>query len=131
MDLFFQAAGAVLLTVIAALTLDGHAKTSASMLVMSVCVMVLAGCLEYLSPVLDFLHSLSGMTGLEEDILTVLFKVLGICVVSEIAVLICQDAGHTSLGKSLQILANGTILWLSLPLFRALMELMQGLMEAL
>lgn len=131
MENFIQAAAVVLLTVIAAMTLDGHARTTAVMLVMIVCIMVLISGIRFLRPILDFMRTLSEMTMLQDGILSVLFKALGIAAVSEIAVLICNDSGHGSLGKALQMLSNCVILWLSLPLFQALMDLLQKIMEAI
>ena len=131
MENFIQAAAVVLLTVIVAMTLDSHARTTAVMLVMIVCTMVLGAGLRVLQPVLDFIQSLSEMTMLQDEILGVLFKTLGIAVVCEIAVMICSDSGHTSLGKALQMLSNCVILWLSLPLFQALVDLLQTIMEAI
>ncbi len=131
MEGFYQAAATVLLTVIVVLTLDGQSRITALLLTMTVCAMVLAAGLRFLEPVLDFLKTLSALTGLENEILAIVFKVLGISVVTEISVLICNDAGHSSLGKAMQLLSNGTILWLALPLFQALTELLQKLMEAI
>lgn len=131
MDEFYQAVACVLLTVIVAMALDGHAGATSRILVILVSIMVLTAGIRYFRPVMNFLRTLSHMTGLQEEIIFSLMKTLGIAVTSEIAVLICNDSGHSSLGKALQMMANGIILWLSLPMFQGLLDLLQKLMEAL
>lgn len=131
MDSFLQITGAVLLTVIVCICLDGQARLFASMLVMLVCALVLISGMRYLRQILQFLKSLSEMTGLEEVILTPLFKSLGIGILSEITVRICTDAGFGSLGKAIQFVTNGLIVCISLPVFQALIELLQKMMEAI
>ena len=56
--------------------------------------------------------------------LEILFKCVGIGLLAEISVLVCNDMGNASMGKTLQILATVVILWLSLPMLNSLLELM-------
>lgn len=42
--------------------------------------------------------------------------------------MVCTDAGNASLGKAVQLLGTAVILWLSLPLFKALVELLQSIL---
>ena len=51
--------------------------------------------------------------------------------IAEIAALLCSDAGNTSLGKTLNILSGAVILWLSLPIFNKLLELLENILGAL
>ena len=90
--------------------------------------MVLAVGAVYLQPVLDFVRELQTLSGLDPQMLTVVLKAVGIGLISEIAALICLDAGNAALGKGIQILASLTVLWLSLPLMRALLELVQKIL---
>ena len=46
----------------------------------------------------------------------------------EITSLICTDAGNAALGKSVQILATCGILWLSIPLFTSLIDLLNKIL---
>ena len=42
---------------------------------------------------------------------------------SELACILCTDAGEGAMGKALGLLSSGAMLWLSLPLLRQLLEL--------
>jgi hypothetical protein len=52
-------------------------------------------------------------------------KYVGIVLLAEIIGHICTDAGNAALGKTVQLLATTAVLWLSLPLFSKLMELIE------
>lgn len=128
MNTFFQAAGAVMIAVILILTLGKQGKDMAVLLSIVVCCMTIALAAAYLSPVMDFLQELQTMGGLDSQLLRILFKIVGIGMVTEVAVLVCNESGNGSLGKSLQILGTAVILWLSIPVFRALLELIQKIL---
>ena len=131
MEGFLQAFAAVLLAVILGLVLAKQSKDWAVLLTTGVSCMVLAVGAVYLQPVLDFVRELQALSGLDPQMLTVVLKAVGIGLISEIAALICLDAGNAALGKGIQILASLTVLWLSLPLMRALLELVQKILGEL
>lgn len=130
MEVFFRAAALVLLAVILSLNLSGQAKSTGELLILAAIVLVLLPGLKLLQSVLSFLESLTELSGLDSSMVEVLIKCTGISLVCEIANLICADAGNTSLGKALQILAACVIMWISLPVFQELMRLVQKLLEA-
>ena len=101
------------------------------MLTMAACAMVCILALTYLEPVLEFLRELEYLSSLQTDMLGILMKAAGIGLVAEIASLICTDAGNASLGKTLQLLATGVILCLSLPILRTMLELIRKILGEL
>ncbi len=131
MDRFYQVTAGVLLAVVLGMTLSKSSKDMALVLTMAVCCMVLAAAVVYLEPVLDFVRELQALGQLDSTMSGVLLKAVGIGLVAEIAVLICNDSGNGALGKALQILATVVILGLSLPLMKTLLELIQRIMGEL
>lgn len=131
MTLFLQACGAALIGVLLILTLGSRGKETGALLALTVCCMAGVAAMSYLRPVLDFLSSLENLGGLDGDLVALLLKAVGIGMISEIASLICTDSGNASLGKAVQLLGSAAILWLSLPLFSALMELLQAILGEL
>lgn len=125
---FLQASAAVLLAVILGLVLSKQGKDWTLLLTVAASCMVLAAAAAYLEPVLDFARELQQLSSLDGDLLSVILKAVGIGLVAEIAALICQDAGNAALGKGLQILAGIVVLWLSVPLMRSLLELVQTIL---
>lgn len=129
MAAFFQAAAAVLLAVILTMTLRQANSPLAILLSLAVCVLVLLTALDFLKPVMAFVNSLRQLGNLPEEMVLVLLKVTGISVISEIAALVCTDSGNASMAQALKLLSTGVILYLSIPIFQALMELVQKLLE--
>ena len=109
MSLFWKAAAAVLLAVVLGLSL-GKQKDIGVLLTMAVCCMVTMIAISYLEPVLDFLRELETLGDLQGDMLGILLKAVGIGLVSEIAGLVCTDAGNGSLGKTLQMLGSAVMM---------------------
>lgn len=128
MTAFLQAAAAVLLAVVLGLMLNKQGKDMGTVLSIAVCCMVAMIAISYLQPVVEFLQKLETLGGLDESMVGILLKAVGIGFVAEIAGLICSDAGNSSLGKSIQILGSAVILWLSIPLFNSLIELVQEIL---
>ncbi len=123
MALFLQAAAAILLAVILGLTLSKQGKDLGILLTIAVCAMTALVALRYLEPVVKLVESLEGLAGLENGMLEILLKVVGIGLITEIGGLVSTDAGNASLGRILQLLGSAVILWLSIPVFTALMDL--------
>lgn len=128
MEMFLQSTAAVLLAVILFLVLSSHNKELALLLTIAVCCMVAATAGRFIEPVVEFLEHLQDIGQLDNEYLTVLLKVVGIGFLAEISALVCADAGNSTLGKTLQMLASCVILWLSIPLLNGLLDLIQDIL---
>ena len=131
MGTFFQSAAMVLVASVLGLVLSKQGKEMTTMLTIGVCCMVIIGAVSFLKPVLDLLHQLETLGNLNGQMVQILFKVVGISFISEIAAMICSDAGNTSMGKALQMLGSAVILWMSIPVFQILLELIQQIIGGL
>lgn len=131
MDKFLQSCAAVFIGVILVLLIGKDRKDLGLLLSVGVCCMVIVSAIQYLKPVMAFINQLESIGKLDPSMIRILLKVMGIGMLSEIAVLICTDAGNSSMGKSLQYMAAAVMLWLSLPLFSMLMELLQRILGEL
>ena len=128
MEGFWQGAALVLLTVIISLSLGKHGKDFGVLLTLAACCMVCGLAMTYLGPVVTFIQQLRSMAGLDGEMLTILLKAVGIGLVGQIASMVCDDTGNSALGRSLQLLSGAVILWLSLPMLEALLDLLQEIM---
>ena len=126
MELFWKASAAVLLTVVLVLALQK--REISLLLVLAVCCMTAAAAMSYLEPVVDLLRELEDMMQMDQGMLSTLMKAAGIGLVAEIGSLICSDGGSGSLGKTLQILGAAGILFLSVPLFQSLLNLIREIL---
>lgn len=129
MALYWKAAAAVLMAVVLILML--RRQEMGLLLGLAVCAMVALAAMEYLKPVTALLDTLESLGNLNSDMITILLKAVGIGLLTEIASMVCTDSGNGSLGKALQLLGTAVILWLSMPLFHAMIELIQEILEGL
>lgn len=131
MSVFIKTCGSVLLALILILFLGNKNKDLSMVLGLAMCAMVTIGAMEYLRPVLDFVGQLENLIGHDHSLIRILLKVSGIGLICEIASLVCADSGCGSLGKSIKLMGSAVILWLSLPLYAMLAELMQEILGGL
>ncbi len=131
MEGFFQTAAGILLTVVMILTLGKQSSHTAVLLSILVCCMAGMVAVGFLKPVIEFMQKLRDIAGLDKTMLQTLLKVVGIALVSELAALICSDAGSGALGKAVQYLASAVILWLSIPMLSTLLELVENILGGL
>lgn len=128
MELFWKAAIGALVTVILSLTLAKTGKDFSLLVTLTACCMILLAAVSYLDPLIAFLRELANLGQLDHNMLGALLKTVGIGLLAQIAELVCGDAGNASLGKTLQILAGAVVLWLSIPILRSLLELVQQIL---
>ena len=131
MDLYIKAIAGVLIALMLCLTLGSKGKEISILLAITVCVMVIAAGFSYLSSVLDFFAQLQNLIGIDNHLLNILLKAVGVGLMGEIAGLICTDGGQATLGRAVQILTSAVILWISLPLYTEILSLIQELLEGI
>ncbi len=128
MIIFWKAIAGALITAVLAIVVGRSSKDSALLLSLSGCLLLGTALLHFLDPVIDFLKELKNFGNLRGDMLTVLLKALGISLVAEIAGSICTESGNASLGKLLNVLGYSVILWLSIPSFQSVLELINRIL---
>lgn len=131
MELFLKIAAVALVSVILTITVEKQEKDISVLLNMMICCICVSMAFVFLEPVLDFMREALSFGGLGEDLLNILLKAVGIALITEIIVLICADAGCSSIGKGLQILGNCAILYSSIPVLEKLLNLLQGMLGEL
>lgn len=131
MELFWKAAALALIAGVLSLTLKKQDKEYSLLVSIAACLMVTAITVTYLNPVFSFLKKLETLGDLRADMLSILIKALGVALASEIASMICTDAGNASLTKAIQLLGGAVILCLSVPMFSALLDLIQKIVGEL
>lgn len=129
MEIYLRAAALVLIALILGLVLDAKQKVYGVLLSLGACVLVCTAMIRFLDPVLSMLDRLQKLAGISDGMLSIVLKATGVGLVSEVAGLICADSGNASMGKAVKLLSNAVILWLSLPLFQQLLDLLQEVLE--
>lgn len=131
MDIYLKVTAGILITVILGLVLSKQSADISLLLTVCVCSMAVLSVSVYIKPVLDFANRLVEIGQLEHEFLNVLLKVVGIGLISQIAGLICADAGNQTLGKALQIITTVVMLCVSVPLLDEILSLIETVLGEL
>ncbi len=126
---YLRWAAVVLVGLILALVVGRQSRDMSLLLTLAVCVMVCIAALGFLEPVMELLRELRRLGDLDSEAVSIALKCAGIGLLSELIGLICADAGESALGRALELLSSAAILWLSLPLIRELLRLIEGVLS--
>ena len=130
-EVFVKVSAGVLITAILSLVIAGQSKDISLLLTIFVCCISLLAVAAYLKPVLDLAHKLVDIGNLNNGYLQILFKVVGIGLISQVSGLICQDSGNQTLAKVLQIATTIVILCICVPLLEEILMLIQTILGEL
>ena len=125
MDVLWKAIAGILITVIISLILSRQNKDFSIILVICVCCMICSVAIGYYRQIFQFVRKLEFAGNLNGEMISIILKSVGIALLTEITVLICSDSGNAALGKVIQILSSAVMLWLCIPLFSELLELVE------
>lgn len=130
MNVFWKTAAGILTAVILWINLNKSNKDASVLMTLAVCAMAIVASAAFLQPVVSFVKKLQGIGELDDDLVSVVLKAVGVGIVTEISVLICKDAGNESMGKTLQFVSGAAILWMSIPVFEKLLALLDRILGA-
>ena len=128
MDAFLKSVVATLISLIMYLILAKHGKDMSVIISVAVCCMLATALMQYIEPVIVLINRMQRISNLDSQMLQTILRAVGIGLLAEITSLICADAGNAALGKSLQLLSCGVVLWLSIPLLTELMDLIEEIL---
>lgn len=131
MDTILKATAGALIGLILSLILSKNNKDISVLLSTVVCSMLGILAFTCFQPVMEFMRKLQTTGELNAEFVNLLLKVTGIYILSEVAALICADAGNAALGKTLQFLSTALILYMSLPMFTQLLSLIESILGEL
>ncbi len=84
-------------------------------------VVMLAAAVEYLLPAMESIARTVSSTGAGEYS-AVVFKALGVCLVTKIAADICRDSGQNTIASHVETAGRAALLVLSLPLLASVLD---------
>ena len=131
MDTFIKVSAGAIVALVLYLILNKQAKDFSAVLSICACCTIIIYAVNFLKPLIDFIKKIESLGQFDPEILKILLKSVGVGLLTEITSLICVDAGNSSLGKSLQILGSSVILYLAIPLFSNLIDIVQDVLRVL
>ncbi len=82
---------------------------------------------EKISAVINFILEMVNIVNIKSQYIEILCKMTGITYITEFAVNICKDGGYASIGSQIENFGKIAVLYLSIPVLQALVELIQSL----
>ena len=125
MDIFIRASAGILIALICYLILSKYGRDISTLLTITVCTIIAIAAFQYIDPIIDLIRSLEHLGNIDSQMVQILLRSVGIGFLAEITSLVCIDSGNAAMGKTLQLLGGIVILWLSIPLFREMIELIK------
>ena len=128
MELIIRLVALAVLAALLALLLKGKQGELGLLVALAGLAALFLALAEPFGELIAFLRTLSEGTGLDAAVFTPLYKILGIALVVHLGGQLCRDAGESALGAVVETAGAVCALLVSLPLLRAVLELLMELM---
>jgi stage III sporulation protein AD len=83
---------------------------------------------EVLSDLLDFLREVAGSAGIPNATLGVVLKTAGVSVVAKFTADVCRESDKASAASAVEFIGAVTAVYISLPLFKTVLSMLEGLL---
>ncbi len=120
-DLFAIAVFCITATVLA-LVLRQYRPEFAIFVSLACSVAVVLYVAQSIGQVMEELEALFTNTLISEELIQVVLKCLGVCILTELASQTCRDAGENAIGAKIELAGKVTLVVVSIPLFQQLLN---------
>ena len=112
-----------------ALVLRQHRPEYALMVTIAAAVLILFIVADHLSQAADVLLSLGEKTGISDEMLSSVLKIIGVGYITEFSAGICEDSGNKSIGDKISLGGKVLILVVALPVLSAVIDIISKLIN--
>jgi len=119
--------GIGILSVILIGLLKSYKPELAIILTLCTSLIMIAIIIESIGYSLQFMEVLYGNLSYGKDYFPIIIKVLAIAYITEFAAALCNDAGEKAIGSKIELAGKVAIFFTAIPVFLALLELINGL----
>ena len=88
---------------------------------------VMSSIIVFISPIAETIRNIYEKAGADKEYISVLFKALGICYITQFACDLCRDSGENALASHAELAGKISLMMLALPLFSSLAGIIDGL----
>ena len=108
--------------------LEKTAPASALLLSVAVTVLIAFAAVLFLEPILSFLHRIERICCISSVYVGILLKCLLVSMITRRGVFFCKDAGQSGMASMLELSGMLVSVWIAIPLFDALLSVLEELM---
>ena len=128
---FFKVIGVALVTAITVIILKSVKPELAFAAMLTGVIVILFAIIDMLRDTFVVFTELSALTGIDDSIVKILLKIIGIGYLTEFSSELLTDFGSTSLASKVELCGKITIFVLSIPILRALLMLLTQFLSLL
>ena len=129
MEQGIQVTAACVVAAMLALVLRKETPELALLVTLAAIVAAFLGVSGLLTDLMSFFQELSDQTGIRQELLIPLYKILGIALIVRIGGSLCRDAGESALAAVIETAGSVCALLVALPLLRAVLSMLLELMK--
>lgn len=128
MNQILQLSAVAIIGSLCALVLRKQMPEMALVLELVTGILLLSVAFDAMQRVKEFFLVLADLAGLAPELLTPLFKTVGIAVLTKITAELCRDAGEGGIGAFAEVAGGMAALCVALPLAQAVLNMIAGLL---
>lgn len=121
-----QIIGVAFLTAVAAILLKSTKPELAFAVTVTGIIVILTFVIEMLEGTVSVLSEIASITGVENGLIKILLKIVGIAYLTEFSAGILQDFGSSAIADKVILGGKLTILVVSIPVFQAILTIVKG-----
>ena len=127
MELIIKCSAFIIVILIITLTLKKEAPVIMIMLTLGIAIFILLTIIPQITSIKEELDSLLQNSGISNDIILPLLKIVGISIVTRITSDICKDGGEWALASQIELVGTVAALIVTLPLFSIMLDLITSI----
>lgn len=128
MDIIFKIIGVGLITCIAALIIKPVRSDFAMLISMVGGMIILVMILSSLATAINLISSIANQTGIDSNLLSLVFKIIGVGYLTEFTASLCADTGSSGLGDKVLLGGKVVILVMALPIITSILSIVMELL---
>lgn len=121
--------GIIFITLIFSLILKDYNKQFSILLIIACSIILLALSSGYIKDIFETIKGISSQINGLNSYISLLIKLLGIAIISQITASLCRDCSEQALANQTELYSKVFMLALSLPLFEAVIGIVIGLVK--
>lgn len=127
MNVLIKIAAVAVAGTVIGLVIKKNSPEMALMLTISLAVVALYLAFDTIKSVTDFVTALADTAKISPAVLTIVFKTIGISIVTKLSADVCRDAGQASVASGIELAGAFAALYIALPLFKTVMSMIGSL----
>ena len=127
MAILIKVAAVAVTGAVLGLVIKKNSPEMAIMLTISLALLALFLAFDTIRSVTDFIKSLANAAQISPAVLTVVFKAVGISIITKLSADVCRDAGQSSVASGIELTGAFAALYIALPLFKTVMDMIGAL----